>query len=129
MRRALSHPLRTAIAAWLVLRAGARVLWHEPHTELPDLAAALKRAPRSRLRVDPPLLDAVVERLLPVLPPFGAGRCVKRSLLQLDLCSRRGLRPRLHLGLSGTGRSRHGHVWVSTESPATREAPTEAWSG
>lgn len=129
MRRALSRPLRTAVAVWFVLRAAARVYWHESRSELPELIGRLKRVPRARFGADGRTCDGVLERLLPVLPPFGAGRCVKRSLTQLDLCARRGLEPTLHVGFSGGGASRHGHVWVTTRDTPIPEDTAEAWSG
>lgn len=127
MRRALKHPIRTTVAAVFVLRAALRVLWHEPRNDLPALVARLKNAPPSRGSFDVTLADGVVERLLPLLPPWGAGRCVKRSLLQLDLWSRAGRRPHLHLGLLELGRGRAGHVWVTTDG-AIPEGITETWS-
>ena len=110
-----------------VLRAAVRVLWHEPRTDLPELVARLKDAPPSRCDFDVTLAEGVVERLLPLLPPWGAGRCVKRSLLQLDLWSRAGRTPRLHLGLLEAGLGREGHVWVTTDG-AIPEGITETWS-
>jgi hypothetical protein len=69
--------------------------------------------------------------LLPVLPPCGAGRCLKRSLLLLDLWSRAGLAPSLHLGVRGDGKTRGGHAWVETARPDFRtfRSPdvVEAW--
>ena len=110
-----------------VLRAAVRVLWHESRTDLPELVARLKDAPPSRCDFDVTLAEGVVERLLPLLPPWGAGRCVKRSLLQLDLWSRAGRTPRLHLGLLEAGLGRKGHVWVTTDG-AIPEGITETWS-
>lgn len=98
VRRALKHPVGTAVSTVFVLRAALRVLWYEPRTDLPELVARLKDAPPSRVGFDVTLADGIVERLLPLLPPWGAGRCVKRSLLQLDLWSRASRTPRLHLG-------------------------------
>jgi hypothetical protein len=41
---------------------------------------------------------------------------MKRSLLLLDLWSRCGLRPRLHLGLRGGGYpGRRGHAWLTRD--------------
>lgn len=110
-----------------VLRAALRVWWHEPRADLPELVARLKNTPRARVGFDVTLADGIVERLLPLLPPWGAGRCVKRSLLQLDLWSRAGRTPRLHLGLLEAGLRREGHVWVTTDG-AIPEGIAETWS-
>lgn len=130
MRRALSAPIRTLLATTRVLRAAARVGWYEPRTALPELVDELRRAPRSRLQIDAVIVEGVLERLLPVLPPFGAGRCVKRALTQLDLCARAGQEPRFHIGFQGSGVDRHGHVWVTTQaSPSSNlEGSVETWS-
>ncbi len=66
----------------------------------------------------PPLRDPagclrLVNRLLRVLPPRGLGPCLKRSLLLLDLWSRCGLAPRLHLGVRRSVDRREGHAWVT----------------
>ena len=68
----------------------------------------------------PPLRDPagclrLVNRLLRVLPPRGMGPCFKRSLLLLDLWSRCGLSPRLHLGVRCSVDQREGHAWVTVE--------------
>ena len=128
MRTALRAPIPTAIALARVLRAATRVAWYEPRSALPELVAALRRAPRSSLVVDARIVDGVLERLLPLLPPFGAGRCVKRALTQLDLYARAGQEPRFHVGFLGSGAARRGHVWTTTERSPHPEAPTETWS-
>lgn len=58
----------------------------------------------------------LVERLLPLLPPFRYRACLRRSLLLLDLWSRCGCDVRLVLGWRpGTGEEqRFGHAWVET---------------
>jgi hypothetical protein len=127
MKRALESPLRTAVSTAFVARAAVRVLWHEGRTDLPELVARLRATPPPRLDFDVKLADGIVERLLPLLPPWGAGRCVKRALIQLDLWSRAGRAPRLHVGLFETGASRAGHVWVTTDG-AVPEGIRETWS-
>jgi hypothetical protein len=69
--------------------------------------------------IRPEWLLATVEALVFLLPPWRYGRCLKRSLLLLDLWSRCGLSPRLHLGVRRDGeRGRHqGHAWVTVASP------------
>jgi hypothetical protein len=122
-------------AAWRV----ARALRRTPIEELPDrlravppFAAAPFAAPWLRRPAD---LDAVTARLLPLLPPRGAGRCLKRSLLLLDLWARCGLSPRLHLGVRRPGEAAlAAHAWVTTGVPDLdrRSGPAghdELWSG
>ena len=65
-----------------------------------------------RLR-DPASYLRLVNRLLRVLPPSGLGPCFKRSLLLLDLWSRCGLEPRLHLGVRRSVDRRDGHAWIT----------------
>jgi len=127
VRQALKHPVGAAVATIFVLRAAMRVAWHEPRTCLPELVARLRSVPPSGVGFDVALAEGVVERFLSLLPPWGAGRCVKRSLLQLDLWSRAGRSPRLHLGLLEVGLDREGHVWVTTDG-AIPEGFTETWS-
>jgi hypothetical protein len=69
----------------------------------------------------PPLRDPegylyLTNRLLRYLPPRGLRPCFKRSLLLLDLWSRCGYAPRLHLGMRRPAdRSGGGHAWVTVE--------------
>jgi hypothetical protein len=91
------------------IRAALRVWWLEPRSSLPDLVAELRSSPRLP-GLDPELARGVLERLLLVLPPYHTGRCVKRSLILIELWSRCGLDPRLHLGFQ----ARNGHAWVTT---------------
>jgi hypothetical protein len=113
MRRPPLVALRSLAA---VARAAVRVGFHERRRSLPELVDLLRTTPRDRA-CDPLLSLAVLERLLPLLPPYGAGKCVKRSLFLLDLWSRAGLAPSLHLGLRGTAEGRVGHAWITTSEP------------
>lgn len=120
---------RVVVSAVRVARLARRV----PMRELPE---RLRRVPlaASPLR-RPAWLDGVALRLLPVLPPYGHGPCLKRSLLLLDLWSRCGLAPRLHLGVRPPGENPlEGHAWVTTGDPRLdhRTGPEgweEMWSG
>ena len=103
----------------------------------------LDQACRALIEVRPlplPLRDPVgclqlVNRLLQVLPPRGLRPCLKRSLLLLDLWSRCGLAPRLHLGVRHSADRREGHAWVTVAGrPDLSASPpgyTEAfvWEG
>jgi hypothetical protein len=112
-----SHPLDALRSLAAVARAAVRVSFHERRRDLPDLVTRLRSTPRDPA-CDPLLSLAVLERLLPLLPPYGAGRCVKRSLFLLDLWSRAGLAPSLHLGLRGAAGDRGGHAWITTSESA-----------
>lgn len=105
-----------------VARAALRVTLAERRLGLAEAAATLRRpaARRSTRAESDALLDAV-DDLLPYLPPRRLGPCYKRSLLLLDLWSRRGLEPRLHVGVrvDADGHA-EAHAWVSTnESTGT----------
>ncbi len=100
-----------------IARAAMRVSFYQRRRSLPQLISHLRSTPRASSG-DPRLALAVLERLLPVLPPYGAGRCVKRSLFLLDLWSRAGLTPSFHLGLRGAAGNRAGHAWITTEEGA-----------
>jgi hypothetical protein len=120
-----------------VLRAAARVARARRRLPLRALPERLRDVPpfRTRWLARPADLDAVAGRLLPLLPPYGAGRCLKRSLLLLDLWSRCGLSPRLHVGVRRPGEGAlAAHAWVRTGVPALdrRSGPAghdELWSG
>jgi hypothetical protein len=75
-----------------------------------------KGKPFTGALADPRLHLRVVSRLLPVLPPPGMGRCMKRSLLLLHLWSRCGLSPCLHLGVARLGEGLLGHAWLTAEA-------------
>jgi len=107
------RPLAALRSLAAIARAAVRVSLHQRRRSLPDLVSYLRSTPRSGSG-DPKLALAVLERLLPLLPPYGAGRCLKRSLFLLDLWSRAGLTPSLHLGLRGAAGDRGGHVWITT---------------
>jgi hypothetical protein len=110
MRR---NPVSILRCLGAIARAAVRVSVHQRRRSLPDLVSRIRATPKGSIN-DPRLELAVLERLLPVLPPYGAGRCVKRSLLLLDLWSRAGLAPMLHLGLRGAVGERSGHAWITT---------------
>ena len=110
MREAWKHPLRSGTAVLLVLASALQVTLLARDTDLRALVLRLRRGRRfSSTRLDPVFLAALVERLLAYLPPWGLGRCVKRSLLLLHLWSQCGFEARLHIGL----RNRSGHAWVT----------------
>ncbi len=109
MLRALESPFHCLVAILASARAAIRVWWLEPRSSLTELVAELRSSPKLR-GLDPRVAQGVLERLLLFLPPYRTGRCVKRSLILLELWSRCGLDPRLHLGFQ----ARYGHAWVTT---------------
>ena len=108
-----------------VLRAAVRLTLLERRLGLDAVVERLRTVPvfaAPWLRRPRWLLGAV-ERLLPVVPPPGYGRCLKRSLLLMDLWARCGLRPRLHLGVRRAGESAHeAHAWVTVDAAAGEPA-------
>lgn len=120
-----------------VLRSAWRVRRLARGSRLRELPGILRQAPRFRAAwlLRPAWLDGTVARLLPVLPPYGYGPCLKRSLLLLDLWSRCGLEPRLHLGVRRPEEEPlAGHAWVTVGDPRLdrRTGPAgheEMWSG
>ena len=107
------------LALPVLLRASLRVASLARRLPLDELVARLRAAPPFVVQVlaRPEWLLASLDRVLPAFPPYGYGRCLKRSLLLLDLWSRCGLRPRLHLAapvLRTAGRH-EGHAWVTVE--------------
>jgi hypothetical protein len=112
----LRHPWRLARAVAAAYRAGWRV---QRGSRLPfdRLVEELRKGERfGAALADPDLHLRVVFRLSPVLPPWRMGRCMKRSLLLVNLWSRCGLAPCLHLGLPPLGEGLLGHAWLTAES-------------
>ena len=110
---------------WVLVAAG-RVWASHRRLDLDEQVERLRSAPAFRLRWlarRPLWLAGCVERLLPLLPPWGHGPCLKRCLHLLDLWSRCGLDPELRLGVQGEAAFREGHAWVvSRRDPAIRTA-------
>ena len=119
-----------ALALPAVLRAAARLAWLERRLPLDDLVERLRSAGPFVLRplARPEWLLATLDRVLPLLPPRRYGRCLKRSLLLLDLWSRCGLRPRLHLAapIARAPGKREGHAWVTVEPGVAAAMPAPA---
>lgn len=57
-------------------------------------------------------------RLVRLVPPWGMGPCLKRSLILLRLWSRAGVGVRIHLGFRpGGDAAPQGHAWLSADEP------------
>lgn len=115
----MTSPLALAWAVGATIVASYRVTRHEARLDLPDLVARLRRTRRwPHWLAEPSSCQRVSARLARWVPPRGMGICLKRSLLLLDLWSRCGLVPRLHLGLQhAAGGDRMGHAWVTADTP------------
>ena len=115
-----------------VLWAALRLAWLDRRCSLLELADRLRAVrPWSRSYLgNPRYLDGSVSRLLSLLPPRRFGPCLKRSFLLLDLWSRCGLEPRIHIGTLKSDGGLQFHAWVSApgaDSPAASEY-AELWS-
>lgn len=138
-----SQLLFAAIALPAVLRTARRVDRLRRRLRLDELADALRDVPPFRLGYlrRPRWLAGLVDRLLPWLPPRSYGPCLKRSLYLLDLWSRCGLDPELHLGMQrpeedgeGDVEDVHLHAWVRARAEdggelATPSSHAEIWRG
>ena len=102
--------LRTIVAAMMVTRL-------ERGSRYEELVERLRGGPSFPSgETDPMVYVRVVGRLLPLLPPWGMGRCLKRSLVLLHLWSRCGLTPALHLGIRKTEPDAvEGHAWLTLD--------------
>ena len=129
--RSLARAGFFVLALPAVVRAASRAAWLERRLPLDELVARLRATPPFALPLlaRPAWLLASLDRLLPLLPPWRYGRCLKRSLLLLDLWSRCGLRPRLHLGapLAREAGGHEGHAWVTVEPPAPLATSSEGY--
>ena len=97
------------LAGWRVRRGGGL-----PFDRLVD--ELRQGRPFAGPLADPDLHLRVVGRLLPLLPPRQMGPCMKRSLLLLNLWSRCGLAPCLHLGAAPLGEGLLGHAWLTADA-------------
>lgn len=119
--RRLAFELR---AAPLVFATGQRIARRDRVLGLGDLVVDL-RARRSdplppRL-ARPEALAGAVERWLPIAPPRRYGICLRRALILLELWSRCGLEPVLHLGFRAETADREGHAWLTARLDDGRE--------
>jgi len=118
----LARAVFFVLALPAVLRASLRVASLARRLPLDELVARLRAVPPFVVRAlaRPEWLLASLDRALAVVPPYGYGRCLKRSLLLLDLWSRCGLRPRLHLAapVERTAGRHEGHAWVTVDPSA-----------
>ncbi len=103
------------VALPAVLRAALRLSWLNRRCDLDQLADRL-RAVRPWITsylANPHYLGGSAWRLLSLLPPQNFGPCLKHSLLLLDLWSRCGLEPRIHIGTMRADGELKFHAWVT----------------
>ncbi len=108
-----------AVALPLLVATGWRIGRRARRLPLDELVAELRAPRRHRLSpalARPELLAGTVERCLPWLPPRRFGPCLRRALLLLDLWSRCGLQPMLHLGFRPGAAELRGHAWLTARS-------------
>jgi hypothetical protein len=137
VRRLVPRAVFFVAAVPAVVRAAWRARRLARSSDLRQLPGRLRCVPPFAVRAlaRPAWLDGAAARLLPWLPPYGYGPCLKRSLVLLDLWSRCGLEPRFHLGVRRPGEDPlEGHAWVTVGDPALdrRTGPQgwdEMWSG
>lgn len=119
-----------ACALPALLRASLRAAVLERQLPFDQTVDRLRDVPPFRVAFlrRPEWLLASLDRVLPVLPPWTCRRCLRRSLLLLDLWGRCGLRPRLHLGIRSTGTDlRAGHAWVTAgDRPGAADLATSS---
>ncbi|MEM7354557.1 MAG: lasso peptide biosynthesis protein [Acidobacteriota bacterium] len=97
------------------------------------MADRLRSVPpwRPSYLANPRYLEGSADRLTPLLPPRGFGHCLKHSFLLLDLWSRCGLEPRIHIGTLKRDGEQRFHAWVTlpgTERPGAADEFVEIWS-
>jgi hypothetical protein len=112
----LAKALFATAAAPAVIASAVRVARLERSRGLGALVGEIRRGgrpPLPRALARPVWLAGTVERLLPVLPPYGYGPCMRRALVLLDLWTRCGLEPTLHLGFRLRSVERDGHAWIT----------------
>ena len=116
MRELLSPVGAHLRAAAAVVVAAVRLRSLDRELPFDDLVADLRRRSRTPGEASPRIHARVVGPLLPFLPPWRMGRCLKRSLILLHLWSGIGLDPRLHVGVrGGDDGAREGHAWLTVD--------------
>ncbi len=131
MRELATKAVFFVVALPVVVRAARRLVRLNRRYGLQELADRLRSVEpwRSSYLANPRYLDASVSRLVKVLPPRRFGPCIKRSFLLLDLWSRCGLTPRIHIGTQKRDGEHHFHAWVTI--PGSRKPAqdfAEIWS-
>lgn len=132
-RELSSKALFLAAALPALLRAALRLTWLNRRHDLGELADRLRavRPWKPSYLANPRYLNGSAERLVHLLPPRGFGHCLKHSFLLLDLWSRCGLEPRIHIGTLKLDGEPKFHAWVTVpgdEDQDTARDYAEIWS-
>ena len=103
-----------ALAALAVSLVSIRVAFWARRLPIHELPARLRRVST----LPPPLRSPArfawaCRRFAGQLPPSDYGRCLRQSLLLVDLMARCGIETTLHCGVRKTGERLEGHAWVS----------------
>lgn len=112
-----------------VIRTARRVARLKRELPIDRLVAKLRGGegrPLPRRLAHPAWLAGTVERVLPWLPPKALGPCLRRALILVDLWSRAGLEPRLHIGLKPAAGLRDAHAWITAVGPTGGELQVSA---
>ncbi len=131
MRELVTKAVFFLAALPVVMRAARRLVDLNRRHGLQELAEELRSVEpwEGSYLANPRYLDAIVSRLVKLLPPRRFGPCIKRSFLLLDLWSRCGLSPRIHIGTQKRDGEHHFHAWVTVpggQQPTSEYA--EIWS-
>ena len=111
-------PLLYLGATAAVMAAAARVRFLESRYDFDEMVGRLRRPSRGSRRSSLAVASArVSDRLLLLLPPFGMGPCLKRSLMLLHLWSGWGYEVKLHMGVRPGRDGPEGHAWLTVDDP------------
>ncbi len=118
----------------VVLWAAIRLSWLNRRYDLEQLADRLRAVSpwKPSYLTNPRYLGGSAWRLLRWLPPRNFGPCLKHSFLLLDLWSRCGLEPRIHIGTMRVDGEMKFHAWVTVLGSDPQQSNTseyaEVWS-
>ncbi|MEE2778792.1 MAG: lasso peptide biosynthesis B2 protein [Acidobacteriota bacterium] len=116
LRAIARQPAAYLFATFATLRTAMRLTRMEKRHRFDELVVHLRRdSPLPGPFRDPMVYGRVANRLAHYLPPRRMGYCIKRSLWLVNLWTRCGLEPKIHIGLQRTGPNLQGHAWLTLE--------------
>ena len=131
MRELSAKAIFFVVALPAILRAALRLKRLNRRYDLRQLADQLRAVKPwdGSYLANPRYLEASVSRLVKMLPPLNFGPCIKSSFLLLDLWSRCGLEPRIHIGTRKHAGEHQFHAWVTVPGQHRRVRDyAEIWS-